>query len=47
MKRLGVSVPYPDYRWYGEPSESVKEEFLHQAELMELDAMTSPEASEP
>ncbi|MGM0984118.1 MAG: glycerol-3-phosphate dehydrogenase/oxidase [Pseudomonadota bacterium] len=47
VKRLGVSVPYPDYRWYGEPSESVRREFLHQAELMELDVMTSPEASEP
>jgi glycerol-3-phosphate dehydrogenase len=47
VKRLGVAVPYPDYRWYGEPPESVRQEFLHQARLMELDAMTSPEASEP
>lgn len=47
VKRLGVSVPYPEHRWYGEPSESVRKEFLHQAELMDLDAMTSPEASEP
>lgn len=47
VTRLGVTVPYPYYRWYGEPSESVRKEFLHQAELMDLDAMTSPEASEP
>ncbi|MCG6658240.1 glycerol-3-phosphate dehydrogenase/oxidase [Halomonas campisalis] len=47
VKRLGVTVPYPDYRWYGEPPESVRQEFLHQARLMDLDAMTSPEASEP
>ncbi|MBB3188905.1 glycerol-3-phosphate dehydrogenase/oxidase [Halomonas cerina] len=47
VKRLGIAVPYPDARWYGEPPESVKEEFMHQARLMELDAMTSPDASEP
>jgi len=47
VKRFGVAVPYPDYRWYGEPPETVRQEFLHQARLMDLDAMTSPEASEP
>ncbi|TFH85107.1 glycerol-3-phosphate dehydrogenase/oxidase [Billgrantia azerbaijanica] len=47
VQRLGVTVPYPRYRWYGEPPDSVKQEFLHQARLMELDAMTSPEAMEP
>lgn len=44
---LGVELPYVDKIWYGEPSQSVKEEFLHQARLMDLDAMTDPSSSEP
>jgi alpha-glycerophosphate oxidase/glycerol-3-phosphate dehydrogenase len=47
VARLGVAVPYPEKCWYGEPSNSVKEEFLHQAKLMELDEMTDPSSSEP
>lgn len=47
VRRLGVTAPYPDALWYGEPPESVKQEFLHQARLMDLDAMTPPEAPEP
>ncbi|NNC22704.1 FAD-dependent oxidoreductase [Salinisphaera sp. USBA-960] len=44
---LGIAVPYPKYRWYGEPPDSVRDEFFHQARLMDLDAMTSAAASEP
>ncbi|APE32057.1 FAD-dependent oxidoreductase [Halomonas aestuarii] len=47
VRRLGVEIPYPDFRWYGEPDASVREAFMHQARLMGLDALTSPEASEP
>ncbi|MDI5921721.1 glycerol-3-phosphate dehydrogenase/oxidase [Halomonas sp. LR5S13] len=47
VRRLGVEIPYPDVRWYGEPDPSVREAFMHQARLMDLDAMTSAEASEP
>nr|WP_300313669.1 FAD-dependent oxidoreductase [Halomonas sp.] len=47
VKQLGVTIPHPHYRWYGEPPEAVKKAFLHQARLMNLDAMTSPESSEP
>jgi len=47
VRRLGVEIPYPDVRWYGEPDVSVREAFMHQARLMDLDAMTSAEASEP
>ncbi|MDN3555450.1 glycerol-3-phosphate dehydrogenase/oxidase [Halomonas maura] len=47
VKTLGVSVPHPRHRWYGEPPETVRREFFHQARLMELDALTSPQASEP
>ncbi|MFQ3788415.1 glycerol-3-phosphate dehydrogenase/oxidase [Halomonas sp. A29] len=44
---MGVEVPYPRHRWYGEPPDQVRREFLHQAKLMRLDAMTASEASEP
>ena len=44
---LGVALPHPDYTWYGEPPKVVREEYFHQAKLMDLDALTSPDASEP
>jgi alpha-glycerophosphate oxidase/glycerol-3-phosphate dehydrogenase len=44
---MGIAVPYADKRWYGEPGKSVKEEFMHQAKLMNLDGMTDPSSSEP
>ncbi|MDT8878351.1 FAD-dependent oxidoreductase [Halomonas saccharevitans] len=47
VARLGVEIPYPDVRWYGEPDASVREAFMHQARLMDLDAMTGEGASEP
>ena len=47
VKDLGVPIRYPKYRWYGEPPDEVRDEFFHQAELMDLDQMTSPTASEP
>ncbi|MDX1466989.1 MAG: glycerol-3-phosphate dehydrogenase C-terminal domain-containing protein, partial [Halomonas sp.] len=47
VARLGVTIPYPTFRWYGEPDVSLREAFLHQARLMDLDALTSPDASEP
>jgi alpha-glycerophosphate oxidase/glycerol-3-phosphate dehydrogenase len=47
VARLGVTIPYPEKRWYGEPDEKHHEEFLHQARLMELDSMTDPSSSEP
>lgn len=46
VKDLGVPLPYLKRRWYGEPHASVREEFFHQAELMDLDSFTSPNASE-
>ena len=46
VARLGVSAPFPDRVWYGEPPESVRQEFFHQARLMKLDKMTSPSSSE-
>ncbi len=44
---LGVSLLYPQTRWFGEPPDEVREDFFHQARLMSLDDLTSPESSEP
>ena len=44
---LGVAIPHPEFRWYGEPAEAVRREFFHQAELMRLDSYTAPESGEP
>lgn len=45
-QRLGLVLPYPERVWFGEPGGEAREEFMHQAELMELDAMTSKGESE-
>lgn len=47
VARLGVEIPCPTQRWYGEPDAALREAFLHQARLMELDALTAEGASEP
>ena len=47
IQEIGVAVPFPHHGWYGEPGDQVKEEYLHQAELMDLDALTDPSSSEP
>jgi alpha-glycerophosphate oxidase/glycerol-3-phosphate dehydrogenase len=44
---LGVPVPQPDNRWYGEPGQELREEFMMQARLMNLDALTDPSSPEP
>ena len=44
---LGVVVPYPDNSWYGEPSAEERNEFMLQARLMNLDALTDPSSPEP
>ena len=46
VSRLGVHLQYPLYKWYGEPHPSVREEYMHQARLMNLDGYTSPESIE-
>lgn len=43
---MGVSLPHSDYRWYGEPHASVREEYMHQARLMHLDGYTSSQSIE-
>ena len=44
---MGVRLPFPNYTWYGEAPAAVREEYLHQARLMDLDRYTSPDAIEP
>jgi glycerol-3-phosphate dehydrogenase len=46
VRRLGVELPWPRRRWYGEPPAAERDEFLHQARRMGLDAL-APGASEP
>ena len=47
VARLGVVIPEPARRWYGEPQGSVRERFMAQAAQLGLDAMTDPGSSEP
>lgn len=46
VERLGVDVPYSEKIWYGEPGDTIKAEFMHQARLMDLDDMTPSSSSE-
>jgi len=45
-RKLGLELPYPDRVWYGEPGDEAREAFMHQAKLMDLDAMTHEDSSE-
>ena len=47
VRELGIVLPYAGHRWYGEPPDEVRDEFFHEARLMGLDDLTSPESSEP
>jgi alpha-glycerophosphate oxidase/glycerol-3-phosphate dehydrogenase len=47
IERLGISVPQPDNLWYGEPGPDLREEFMMQARLMNLDELTDPSSPEP
>ena len=47
IERLGITVPQPDNKWYGEPGADLRREFMLQARLMDLDKLTDPSSSEP
>lgn len=47
VEHLDVEVPYSEKIWYGEPNDTIKAEFMHQAKLMDLDDMTPASSSEP
>src|SRR5882672_4326622 len=46
VRRLGVELPQSKRAWYGEPPKPVRDEYFHQANLMALDALTSPQSTE-
>jgi glycerol-3-phosphate dehydrogenase len=47
VHRLGIKLAHHGRRWYGEPPDSLRDEFFHQAKLMGLDALTAKESIEP
>ena len=47
VRDFGITIPSPAYRWHGEPPEEVRDEFFHQAVLMDLDGYTAADSSEP
>ena len=47
VAQMGIYLPYADFKWYGEDGDSVRDEFYHQAELMDLDSFTVEGSSEP
>jgi glycerol-3-phosphate dehydrogenase len=46
IQRLGIKLQWPELGWFGEPPEQVRDEYFHQARLMNLDAMTAAASSE-
>ena len=46
VKQMGVPIPFPDYKWYGELDNETRDRFKHHAKLMDLDDLTALEASE-
>ncbi|MEP2652548.1 MAG: FAD-dependent oxidoreductase [Paraglaciecola sp.] len=46
VKSLGVELPHQDYKWYGEPDNTVRDEFFHRAKLMDFDLLTPPTSTE-
>jgi len=46
VQQLGTRLPDPKRKWYGEPHEAIRDEYLLQVDLMGLDELTSSGASE-
>ncbi len=47
VESMGVELPFKDFIWYGEDDDTVRDEFYHQAKLMNLDDYTVEGSSEP
>lgn len=47
IKAMGIELPFDDFKWYGEDDDTVRDEFYHQAKLMDLDVYTVKGSSEP
>ncbi len=46
IENMEINIPFPSYKWYGEPDDATRKRFEHHARLMDLDAYASPESSE-
>ena len=46
VQQLGISLPEAKRKWYGEPDDVIRDEYLHQAHLMGLDELTPSGACE-
>ena len=47
VREFGIEVPDFRRKWYGEPGKAIREEFLYQAHMMNLDSLTPPTSIEP
>jgi len=47
IQSFGIELAHSKVRWYGEPDNAVKVDFIVQCQAMNLDAMTAPNAYEP
>lgn len=47
VHQFGIEMPFRNRKWYGEPEDSIKDEFFHRARLMGLDDLTPASSSEP
>ncbi|MFV0477950.1 MAG: FAD-dependent oxidoreductase [Parahaliea sp.] len=47
VQSLGIDISDCDKPWYGEPGAALRDEFMCQAKLMNLDKLTDPSSSEP
>jgi len=47
VQEMGIELPHRDFVWYGEDDDTVRDEFYHQAKLMNLDDYTVKGSSEP
>lgn len=47
VESFGINIPHKQFKWYGEPDDAIKQEFMHRAELMGFDQLTPASSSEP
>ncbi len=47
VRDFGVEIPNFRRKWFGEPKRAIREEFMYQAHMMNLDSLTSPLSIEP
>ena len=47
VRDCGIEIPNFRRKWYGEPNKSVRNEFMYQAHMMNLDSLSPPTSIEP